>query len=111
MTLMNPRILVAALLLAPLPAHALGAGEFVDGLNFEVLQGIQAQIRQVIQEPQNRRQIPLVVPVVDFGDKRAARYRYRGRTKSSPWTAPSAPSPSAGSCRTWSRPPAAKSSA
>jgi len=70
-----PAALAAGLILAPVAAHAAGAGEFVDGLNLQALLEIQAQIKQVIQDPQNR-QIPLVIPVVDFGDKRAARYRF-----------------------------------
>lgn len=74
---MNRRFIpIALLILAPIQARALGAGGFVDGLNLEILTGIQAQIRSVIQNPRNQ-QIPLVIPVVDFGDKRAARYRYK----------------------------------
>ncbi|HXT00384.1 MAG TPA: hypothetical protein VN915_06895 [Elusimicrobiota bacterium] len=74
---MNRRLLAAALILAPLQAHALGEGEFVNGMTLDALTAITAQIRQVIKEPQNQQQIPLVIPVVDFGNKRAARYRYR----------------------------------
>lgn len=77
MDLMNRRLIpIALLVLAPLQAHALGAGEFVNGVDLAVLEGITAQIKQVIQNPQNQ-QIPLVIPVVDFGAKSAAHYRYK----------------------------------
>jgi hypothetical protein len=68
-------LLITVLLALPGTARAgLGAAPFVDGMNFEVLQGVQAQLKQLIQTPQ---QPPLVIPAVDFGDKRAARYRYQ----------------------------------
>jgi hypothetical protein len=73
---MNRRLYpLALLLLVPLSASAT-LGEPFHAVDLDVLAAIQAQLRAVIQDPANR-QIPLVVPVVDFGDKRAARYRYQ----------------------------------
>jgi hypothetical protein len=70
-------VLIAALLAWPRPADAgLGASAFVDGMNFEELRGIQAQLKQILQTPQVQ-QTPLVIPTVGFGDKKAARYRFQ----------------------------------
>ncbi|HEX4047825.1 MAG TPA: hypothetical protein VH309_08325 [Elusimicrobiota bacterium] len=76
-----PVVLLLPVLLAaaPLPARAgLGAAPFVDGVSLEALQGIQAQLRQIVQTPQAQR-TPLLIPVVSLGDQRAARYRFRRR--------------------------------
>ena len=70
-------LLVPALLAWPRAAHAgLGAAGFVEGINFEALQGIQAQLKQIIQTPQVQ-QTPLVIPAVGLGDKKAARFRFQ----------------------------------
>jgi hypothetical protein len=73
-------VIVACLLipaLLPRAARAgLGAAPFVEGMSFDVLQGIQEQLKQLTQNPQYQ-QIPLIIPVVDFGDKKAARYRFK----------------------------------
>jgi hypothetical protein len=70
-------LLIAALLAWPRASYAdLGAVPFVDGVNFEALQGIQAQLKQILQTPQTH-QTPLVIPNVNFGDKKAARYRFQ----------------------------------
>jgi len=58
---------------AALPAA--GGDAFVSVLNGRALASILAQIKEAARLPQT----PPVVPVVDFGDRRAARYRFRRR--------------------------------
>ncbi len=62
-------------LLAGPPARSAG---FIGAIDMNALIEIQAQLREVAQTPQKTAD-PLVIPDVGFGDKKAARYRYRRR--------------------------------
>jgi hypothetical protein len=68
-------LLIPALLAWPRPAHAQYGGTFAGGVDFEALRNIQAQLRQAASTPQTHDL--LVIPDVNFGDKRSARYRFQ----------------------------------
>jgi hypothetical protein len=69
-------LLIPALLALPRPALAELGAPFVDGMNFEALRAIQAQLKEVVQAARLQ-PATLVIPDVNFGDKKAARYRFQ----------------------------------
>ena len=68
-------LLIPAFLALPGLAGAEFVSPFAGGINFAELQQIQAQLRQIATTPQVHDL--LVIPDVNFGDKHAARYRFK----------------------------------
>ncbi|MFI5350926.1 MAG: hypothetical protein ACHQ2Z_15370 [Elusimicrobiota bacterium] len=68
-------LLIPVLLALPRPARAAFGAPFAGEIDFSALREIQAQLRQAADTPQIHD--PLVIPDVNFGDKRAARYRFQ----------------------------------
>jgi hypothetical protein len=69
-------LLIPVLLAWPRPARAELGAPFVDGVSFEALRAIQAQVKEVFQAARLQPS-PLLIPDANFGDKKSVHYRYQ----------------------------------